>query len=257
MTTRKCSGFIPCISLIAAAVLPGSLFADEFDDEVASKRIKHLIGMLASRNAPPRIVGDGKMKADITFEKTYDRNLQGPVFLAMQQLLAEDEAALDQLWKPDEGNKRYCLSVTIFDLDYNETVGGICGRIIRAKLYPFEAELHFMTRGQGVDLIGEKPARKWWESRKKLGLAKVQIEAIDRMIKFVEKLDYKDASPEHPAAEKMSRKKFERRRKANTRILKAMRETIIRTGQPYRPKTCFDTHEHILGLPWDDRVWHK
>jgi hypothetical protein len=59
--------------------------------------------------------------------------------------------------------------------------------------------------------------------------------------------------PWHPDAEPVSPRKFERRRKANIRLLKAMRETIVVTGKPVHPRTCLWSHETIIGLPWPAR----
>src|SRR5258708_1372649 len=123
MNARTIRGLAYFFSLLVVALPPASLFADEKADDEATKRIKHLIGMLASRNAAPRIVGDpGKGEdAEITFEKTYDTNLQVPVYLAMQQLLAEGEAALELL-RANANDARYSLSINSIN-DSNLTVG--------------------------------------------------------------------------------------------------------------------------------------
>src|SRR5262249_47013011 len=242
------------------AVLAPRLFADEKPDGETTKRIPHLIGMLASRNLAPKIVGDvskreirGKPMGEIAqavFDKSYNCNLQVPVYLAMQQLLAEGEPALDLLLKHKD-DKRYCLSVHSIEDDENVTVGFICSRIFWANIFPLTDELHFMTKDQyGVYPARSHPVEEWWKVKKKSGLAKVQIEAIDAMLDFMQKADAKKASPWHPEAEKVPRAEFEKRRKKNIRILKAVRETILSTGKPYRPRTCLAWYEHVIGLPW-------
>src|SRR5262245_12347818 len=236
------------------------LLAPEEPDEQTTNRITKLIDMLASRNAAPKIVGDiskreiqGKPMGEIAqaiFDKSYDSNLQVPVYLAMQQLLAEGEVALDLLRKHKE-DKRYCLSMHSIEDDKNVTVGFICSRIVWAILFPFEDELHFMTKDQyGVYPAGDHSIEEWWKDKKKVGLARIQIEAIDAMLDFMEKADAKKASPWHPEAKKVPPTEFENRRKKNIRILKAMRETIVSTGKPYRPRTCLAWYEHVIGLPW-------
>jgi len=241
--------------LLVVAVPPTFLLAGEKSDDQTTKRITHLIGMLASRNAPPRIHGDPR-KGDwvqIRFDKAYDTNLQVPVYLAMQELLAEEEAALDLLLKHGD-DKRYCLSITHIENDENKTVGEICTRIFWAKILPFQEELHFITKDQwGVYPRSGKSDKEWWKGKKKHGLAKVQIEAIDAMLDFMKKADVKKASPWHPEAKPVTPREFERGRKKNIRLLKAIRETIVNTGKPYRPSTCNPWYDHIIGLPWKGR----
>src|SRR5262249_49399533 len=111
-------------------------------------------------------------------------------------------------------------------------------------------ELHFMTKDQyGVYPPGDPSAKKWWKDKKKMGLAKVQVEAIDAMLDFMQKADAKKATPSHPNAKKVAPAEFEKRRKKNIRILKAIREMILSTGKPYRPRTCLAWYEQVL-LRW-------
>ena len=217
--------------------------------------------MLASRNPAPKIIGDvsreeikGKARGEMAiavFDKPYDRSLQVPVYLAMQQLLAEEEAALDLLLDHLDDN-RYSLSVHSIEDDKNKTVGDICRRIFWDKIRPFACELHFLTKGGSGEYPprGEKSHKEWWEGKKKQGLARVQIEAIDAELDFMQKVDARKAVAWHPEAEKVPRVEFEKLRKANIRILKAMRETIQSTGKPYRPRTCLIWFEDVIGLPW-------
>jgi hypothetical protein len=249
VSTRIFQSLISLLSLLAVAVAP--LSADEKPPTETTERITHLIGMLASRNAPPRI-DDMKGYAEATFDKAYDKNLQVPVYLAMQQLLGEGEAALELLLR-HEDDEGYCLSVTDCDYDKNRSVGFICRRIFWANIRPFQAELHFMTRGgrgEYPNLKGNS-LKEWWEGKKKIGLAKVQIEAIDAELDFVQKADAKKAAGPIPDAPPLSSAEFEEARKKNIQILKAMRETILSTGKPYRPRMCINTlYEQIIGLPW-------
>jgi hypothetical protein len=258
MKTAIIHSLIPL--LVVLPVAAPSLLAREKPDRETTKRITHLIGMLASRNPAPKIIGSesrreirGKPRGEIAlavFDKSYDSGLQVSVYLAMQQLLTEGEAALDLLLKHQD-DKRYCLTVESVEDAENKTVGTICSRIFWADILPFEDELLFMTKSQyGVYPAGYPSAKKWWKDKKKMGLAKVQVEAIDAMLDFMKKADAKKAVAWHPEAKKVAPAEFEKRRKKNIRILKAIRETILSTGKPYRPRTCLAWYERVLRLRW-------
>jgi hypothetical protein len=257
MNARIFHGLIALLGVLVVVAPP--LFANEKPDTETTKRITYLIGMLASRNPAPRIVGDdgreirGEPMGDMpraVFGKSYDRNRQVPAYLAMQQLLAEGEVALDLLLKHRD-DKRYCLSIKSIGDAKNLTVGTFCSRIFWENIFPLTDELHFMTRDQyRVYPARYRSVEQWWKDKKKMGLAKVQIEAIDGMLDFMQKADAKKASPYHPEAEKVPPTEFEKRRKKNIRILKAVRETILSTGKPYRPRTCLAWYEDVIGLPW-------
>jgi hypothetical protein len=262
MRPRIFHGLIALLGVLPVITPP--LFADEKPDEETTQRITHLIGMLASRNPAPKLIGEeskreirGKPMGETVqavFHKSYDSNLQVPVYLAMQQLLTEGEPALDLLLKHQD-DRRYCLSIHSIEDDKNETVASICSRIFWAIVLPLEDELHFMTKDQWrVYPAGYDSAVAWWKDKKKLGLAKVQIEAIDAMLDFMQKADARKAVPWHPEAEKIPPAEFEKRRKENIRILKAVRETILSTGKPYRPRTCLPWFEYLIGLPWTTSV---
>src|SRR5262245_88003 len=63
---------------------------DEPHPEETRARVKYLIEMLASKNPAPKITGENNRKDGIlTYPKEYKHALQVPVYLAMQQLLAE------------------------------------------------------------------------------------------------------------------------------------------------------------------------
>jgi hypothetical protein len=259
MKARIWHTLIPLLGVLPVAAPP--LLASEKPHRKITKRITHLIGMLASRNPAPKIIGDdgreirGKPTGLIVravFDKSYDRDVQVSVYLAMQQLLAEGEVALDLLCK-HEDDKRYCLTIRSMEDPENETVGTICRRIFWANILPFKDELHFITKAQ----YGFYPARhesesvkEWWKGKKKTGLARVQIEAIDAMLDFMQKADAKKATAWHPEAKKVPPAEFEKRRKKNIRILRAIRETILSTGKPYRPRSCLAWYQRVIGLQW-------
>lgn len=248
---------IPILGLLPVSGPP--LLAGEKPHRETTKRITHLINMLASRNPAPKLIGDdgreirGKPMGDMVravFHKSYDRDLQVSVYLAMQQLLAEGEVALDPLLKHAD-DKRYCLTISSMGDAENQTVGTICTGIFWAHILPFKEEMHFMTKAQyGVYSAGYTSAKKWWIDKKKIGLATIQVEAIDAMLDFMHKADATKATPWHPEAKKVAPAEFEKRRKKNIRVLNAIRETILSTGKPYRPRTCMRWYERIIGLQW-------
>jgi hypothetical protein len=236
--------------------LTGKAAPDESEKNTIS-RTTHLIEMLGSRNAAPRIVGQdtgGPPKkwesAEIKFDNSYDKNLQVPVYLAMRQLLLEGESALELLDK-HTNDERYCLSIDNGDNHENWTVGHICTRIYWAKILPFKYDLHFMTKDQ-YWVYPDKRGKlyKEWQEGKKAGLASIQIEAIDATINFLKNANAKNARPWVPYAPKVPPDEFETNRKKNIRMLHAIRETIVSTGKPYHPRTCLWWDERIIGLPW-------
>ena len=246
-------------SFVLLAVSGLQAIADERSDREQTKRIEHLIELLASKNQPPTILGDAKRGEDqtIRFPKDYDRNLQVPVYLAVKELLAEDERAIDLLLS-HEGDERYSLSVNS-DTDYNVTVSAACNWIARQRLLAYEPELHVITRSQ----FGIYPPRStesfatWWNNNKERGLAALQIEAIDATIKFMSTVDGATALPWHPEASRLPLAEFNSKRDANLKTLDAIRKYITATDKPYRTTTLDTASQCIFGLPWTGRRHNK
>jgi hypothetical protein len=220
--------------------------------EVTRERVACLIEMLASKNKSPKITG--KMDEEdlfIEFPNGYDGSLQVPVYLAVQQLLAEGEGAFDQLLG-HENDKRYSFTVKTADQrHYNDSVGDVCRAIVRRNVLCFEPELDFLTKGgpHHAELYDE-PLAGWWKKNKHRGLVALQLEAIDETIAFMRDLDAVDRTAWHPDAEPLPIGKFNRVREENLRVLKATRQHIDQRGEPYRPKRLYSWTPHIIGLPW-------
>lgn len=235
------------------------LGADERSDRERTKRIECLIELLASKNQAPIIRGNARRGEDqtISFPKDYDRSLQVPVYLAVKELLAEDEAAMDLLLTHDS-DERYSFSTNSY-IDRNVTVSEACEWIARQKLLAFEPELHVITRSQfGLYPTDANDSLKtWWTSNKQRGLANLQIEALDAAIKFMATVDGATAPPWHPQASRLPVDTFNRHRDANVQTLKAIRQYIVATGAPYRAKTLDDAHGCFFGLPWTGRRHNK
>jgi len=226
-------------------------------------RVKYLIEMLASKNPAPVIKRkpiepfDVWAQDTIEFSLKHDTALQVTVYLALQQLLAEGDAAFDQLLA-HTNDKRYSFTVERyapgpFHTRYNYSVSDACELIVECNVRPFEPELHFLTKGQNrlyPTRDWDPPWAEWWKKNKHRGLASVQIEAIDATMAFMRDTDAASQIPWHENASGYSTDEFNRLRDENLRILKAIRQSIVLTGQPYRPKALHYYRTHILGLSW-------
>ena len=137
------------------------------------KRIECLIEMLASKNSAPTI-SHPEDEGEIHFPETYDKALQVPVFLAMEELLREGEESMDLLLK-HEGDKRYSLSVNGPN-DENLTVSEVCQEIAFAKICCFKSELRLISFDQhsGVPRpINGQTLLEWVDSQSPAGIARV------------------------------------------------------------------------------------
>lgn len=251
----------PHIPLVLVLVLgwgvtPPTAGADDGPSRERLARVNYLIGMLASKNPAPTFRGDGRfVDRSIRLSAEYDKSLQVPVYLAMQQLLLEGEVALDRLFAhPDD--ERYSFSVNSYE-DRNVSVSGACSTVAEHILFPFNSELRVISRDQygiypELEATGGSVAA-WWQKNRKRGLVKVQIEAIDETIRFMEKADRDKVLPVHADAPPLPAEEFERDRAENLRTLRRIRNQIIETREPYQSKRMFDETEDIHGLPWTRR----
>ena len=58
-----------------------------------------------------------------------------------------------------------------------------------------------------------RSVEEWWKNKRRIGLARVQIEAIDAMLDFMQNADVRKAKPWHPEAQNVSPAEFEKRQK--------------------------------------------
>jgi hypothetical protein len=232
---------------------------DERSDRERTKRVECLIESLASKNQAPHVRGNARRGEDqtIAFPEDYDRSLQVPVYLAIKELLSEDEDTINLLLS-HEGDERYAFSVNSYT-DHNVTVSAACLWIAKQKLLAYEPELHVLSRSQ----FGVYPPRSsdsfqvWWSKNKARGLAVLQIEAIDAAIDYMVSVDGATASPRHPEVSRLPLNEFNRRRDANLMVLKAIRQYVVATGTPYRARILDDDQSCIFGLPWTSRRHNK
>jgi hypothetical protein len=231
------------------------------------KRIELLIEQLASRNKAPTIRGNADRGEDqtIRFPDDYDELLQVPVYSAIQALLAEDDAAMDLLLEHSK-DARYSFSVNSYK-DDNVTVGEACMTIATAMLTGFEDELHVLSRSQfGVfppmdapfdDSIHLPPLLEYWRQHKDVGIAKIQIEAIDAALEYFRNADAETAIPWHPDAQRLEVTEFNRLRDENIKTLTAIRRYVNETGKRYRTNRIDGAHHCLFGLPWSGRRFNK
>ncbi len=251
--------------LFADAIYAQTTIAKKPDP--AKKRVELLIEQFASRNEAPTIRGNARRGEDqtIRFPDNYDEQLQVPVYSAMQALLAEEDTAIDLLLDHSE-DARYSYSVNSY-ADYNVTVGDACKNIATAMLTGFEDELHVVSRSQfGIFPTREDPFRDskqlpplldYWRQHKDLGVAKIQIQAIDAMLEYFRNADAETALPWHPDAKPLEKRDFNRLRDKNIKTLTALRRYIIETGKRYRTNRIDGAHDCVFGLPWSGRKFNK
>lgn len=231
-------------------------------NEATRKRVEALIEQLASRNTAPPVQGDAREGDDqtIRFPATYDRTLQTPVFCAYKALLAEDEAAIDILIE-HAGDQRYSYSVNTY-ADYNVSVGDACSKIASAMIIGFENELDVISRSQfGVFPTGDPFDKsdplpsvvRYWKRNNELGLAKIQILAIDATLTYFRNANGEAEPPWHPEAARLELSEFNRRREANIRTLTAIRKYVSETGRRYKTTQIDGSHDCMFGLPWAGR----
>ena len=229
--------------------------AEDLANSEAKKRVEYLIELLASKNAAPEIQGNAEEGDDPTvrFGEKYSKTAQVAVYLAAQQLLAEDEFVIGMLIE-HFADKRYSYSVNAYH-DDNLTVGEACSNIVERKIYSFESELIRITRSgphARYDSVG-----KWWNENKERGLGALQLECIEEWIAFFENVDAKTALPIHPDAQPTPLKEFEAGRAHNLHTLKAIRDSITQSGKPYLAKSLDTRTEYFFGLPWTGRKFNK
>ncbi len=240
---------------VTGFVTSSAVGTEDARDQERVASVAYLVEMLASRNAAPPIKGDGEQEdREIHFPKEYDKALQVPVYLAMQQLLAEGEIALDALFAHAEDD-RYSFSVNSYE-DRNVSVSEGCRLIADRILFPFASELRVISRQQyGIypKLQNDQTLAGWWKANKGRGLAAIQVEAIDATIRFLERADRTKVASVYGDAPPLPAKKFERDRQENLRILRRIRKQIKETKEPYVSRRLFDETEDIYGLPWARR----
>lgn len=229
------------------------------------KRVELLIEQLASRNAAPIVRGDGRRGEDqtIRFPKTFDKELQIPVYSAMQALLAEDDIAIEILMEHLD-DVRYSYSVNTY-ADYNVSVGRACASLATQMLIGFEDELLVVSRSQfGIvpsDSSGENDSPTtvldYWKKHRELGAAKIQVQAIDAMLEYFRTADSKTEPPWHPDAKRLEAAEFNRRRDENIQSLTAIRRFISDTGRRYRTNRTNGAHDALFGFPWTSRKFNN
>lgn len=256
--------------LSAATVLVAVLIATpvvgdhrEISDEDLQARVAALIEMLASPNDPPE---QRSSRDDVHFAKSHDRNKQVRVFAAFRALLAEDERVIDLLLA-HKNDDRYSYSVNRTDVDANRSVSDACKAIAYKKIVGFIDELRPIcsppyfafpppretkggTKRQGV--------LAYWENNKDVGLATIQIRALDAMIESFETVDAATVPNWHPDIhERRPVDEFNKLRAENIKQLKAIRLLVSTTKKPYVTQQVDTAWESMFGIAGSSRRWNK
>lgn len=218
-----------------------------------SERVKKLIETLASKNAAPPIRGPSD-DAYITFPKeTYDQDLQIPVYLAIQQLVAEGEIAVDLLLS-HPNDERYSFSVKTVGPS-NLSVSSVCQLLAEIPINCFKPELEYITYDQEFvyPKLGPKETfADWWAKNKHRGLAALQLEAIDANLAFFRTVDGEKARGTFLSEGRLPIDEFNECREKNKRVLEKIRAVIIAGNEAYQPKTItrLQRDRNLIGLPW-------
>ncbi len=118
----------------------------------------------------------------------------------------------------------------------------------------YDAKIGILTTDQfRLDpVLGEK-VTDWWKDNRDRPLWKIQVEAIDTAIKFMETVDRDKASPGFPPGHKLPPGQFEAVRKRNLAILQELRALIEARKEEYRPTSVDGRLGLMIGLPWSIR----
>jgi hypothetical protein len=216
-----------------------------------------LVEMLASKNLASRISDGGPGPGEYgrhEFPKCYDPKAQAVVYLARQQLLAEGAAAFDVL-VAHFNDERYSYSSRVNyysdSEECNLSVGEVCRMIVVCTVECYDDKIYLLTPDQVREHLDHYRARglaKWWQANRHRPLWEIQVEALDKTIRFMESVDREKCTKWHPQEPRLPAKEFEAHRKENLRLLKAKRDYIASCKEPYRPKAAYYP---VLMLPWD------
>jgi len=237
---RQLAGIVAIVLLI---YLHEGVEAADSVPTAEQQRIRVLVEALASKNIAP---------GSDPLPKNYDKNAQVVVYLAIQQLLAEGSAGFDILIA-HFNDKRYSYTDKCPDDNYDRTVGDVCHMIVCRCAECYDCEIHLITRDQFnlyLDYDTRRNLSDWWKNNRTRPLWSIQVEAIDRAVKFMETVDRDKARPTHMEAHRLPVARFDALRKDNLRMMKELRASIEARKEAYRPKSIDGYFGTMTGLPW-------
>jgi hypothetical protein len=222
---------------------------DVDEAEEAHGRVERLIPLLVSKNRrPPEGYNKPSPPAG------YKEEDQVVVFLTIQQLLQEGDAALDVLAEHLD-DKPYSVSMGLMGRGVSHySVGEVCRAIMRIEVECYEERgmLEQITWDQHL-ILSRDPPEAIWRRERESPLWRTQIGVIDRAIDFFKTVDLGKARPVHPLAPRQATGAHEAARARNIAKLEALKAVITQTRRPYRPRLIdgvwYGTPTY---LPWLD-----
>jgi hypothetical protein len=221
--------------VMSLCITPSIVLAEDRD-----ARIESLIQQLASSNMAPEVrVPDVKLPAN------YDKAAQVKVLDAFNALVEVGEAAFPLLID-HACDKAYSASLASSSTQFNETVGGMCRKIVYAQLAAYESHLR---RGLGrwrprpSFAIDCKGLQAWGLENRKKELWELQVEELDNAIKQLRDVDRDELVRNYHAREKDVDKAIS----SNIERLQDLRKELSESETALIPK-----------ITWgDDRTWYK
>lgn len=187
-----------------------------------AKKYKELVQQLASPNQPATT--RNRASGSVTFPAKYDVKAQEKIDAVRRELQSNAQDALPYLVEALDDDK-YCMTISWAEGQayYNRSVGEVCHEIISSQLEVYRSKLTFSKKSWHEY---EYPiSKEWYETRKKLSLAKLQIEAIDWAI------EKRKAEGDEHAGDRRGQL-----RKNEVPELERLRDGIAKTKKPTSPR---------------------
>jgi hypothetical protein len=220
--------------LTALCATSSPLLAEDRD-----ARIESLIKQLASSNKSPAV-----RVPDVILPRNYDEAAQVRVLGAFNVLVEEGEAALPLLID-HACDKEYSASLASSSTEFNETVGGMCRKIVYAHLMAYKGHLLPGLGRWRPDLsfaVDCRGLQTWWKNHKK-DLWELQLDEVDNAIQQLRDVDPDDLVQNHHA----KKGDVDKAISGNIERLQELRKELSESETALTPK-----------ITWgDDRTWYK
>ena len=164
----------------------------------AENSAERLVERLVSTNPTPVVQGElaeRDVNTVVSYPEGYELVKQKPVEKAYAAILQMREQAFPTLISHFD-DRRYSMTCELAGAWYNYDVSQICRRILAEQLEPYHdfiaggAEDHLHNLSYTAHFLNDKDeAIKWMQSRKREPLWKMQLEALEWLIKEDQKYD--------------------------------------------------------------------
>ena len=212
------------------------------DKKINAPSIKQLIAELANQNTPPAITRGGQAAQ---FPPDYDWVEQARVISVWEQIHNRTEETLPDLVAHVD-DKEYCVSFPHYSTGAwkNHSVGNICWYILSANVDVYQRPTthgfcHSIPRNSSRS-DSSNLVREWWDPRKEMALAELQLEAISV------------ARKEHPMRKEVPNGGpiSDKRRKEDIERLDKLTAKIKDTGKPISVKALDLRETTFENYPW-------